>query len=65
MGTEIDGKTLNVLTACWFAKNQWSDEVFECDTPGNPDKYSLIDFTVTNDSNLKVPNQLRKQVSGA
>lgn len=54
MGTEIDDKTLNVLTDHWFAKTQWSDEVFESDTPGNPDKYSLIDFTVTNGSNLKV-----------
>ncbi len=57
MGTEIDDKTLNVLTDRWFAKTKWSDEVFEYDTPGNPDKYSLIDFTVTNDSNLKVEEE--------
>ena len=57
MGTEIDDKTLNVLTDRWFAKTQWIDEVFEYDTPGNPDKYSLIDFTVTNDSNLKVEEE--------
>ena len=57
MGTEIDEKTLNVLTDRWFAKTQWSDEVFEYDRPGNPDKYSLIDFTVTNDSNLKVEEE--------
>lgn len=54
MGTEIDDKTLNSLTDRWFAKSQWSAEVFEYDTPGNPDEYSLIDFTVSNDSNLKV-----------
>ena len=54
MGTEIDDKTLNVLTDRWFARNQWSNEVFEDDTPEDPDKYSLIDFTVTNDSNSKV-----------
>jgi len=54
MGTEIDDKTLNVLTDRWFAKTQWSNEVFEYDTPGNPEKYSLVDFTVTNDSNSKV-----------
>ena len=57
MGTEIDDKTLNVLTDRWFAKTQWGDEVFEYDTPGNPDKYSLIDFTVTNDSDLKVEEE--------
>ena len=38
METEIDDKTLNVWTDRWFAKTQWSDEVFEYDTPGNPDK---------------------------
>ena len=38
MGTEIDDKTLNVLTDRWFAKTQLSDEVFEYDTPENPDK---------------------------
>jgi len=54
MGTEIDDKTLNVLTDRWFAKSQWNNEVFEHDTPENPDEYSLIDFTVTNDSNSKV-----------
>ena len=57
MGTEIDDKTLNVLTDRWFAKSQWSNEVFEHDTPGNPDEYSLIDFTVTKDSNSKVEFQ--------
>lgn len=57
MRTEIDDKTLNVLTHRWFAKTQWSDKVFEHDTPGNPDKYSLIDFSVTNDSNLKVEEE--------
>ena len=39
MGTEIDEKTLNVLTDRWFAKN------------------SLIDFTVTNESNLMVETE--------
>ena len=39
MGTEIDDKTLNVLTDRWFAKN------------------SLIDFTVTNESNLMVETE--------
>ena len=57
MGTEIDDKTLNVLTDRWFAKTQWSNEVFEYDTPGNPDKYSLIDFKITKDSNLKVEEE--------
>ena len=54
MGTEIDEKTLNVLTDRWFAKTQWSDEVFEHDIPENPDNYSLIDFTLTKDSQSKV-----------
>ena len=54
MGTEIDEKTLDVLTDRWFAKSQWIEEGFEYNTPGNPYQYNLIDFTVTNDSNLKV-----------
>jgi hypothetical protein len=54
MGTEIDDKTLNLLTDRWFARTQWSNELFEYDTPENPDEYSLIDFTLTKDSNLKV-----------
>lgn len=57
MGTEIDDKTLDILTDRWFAKTQWRNEVFEYDTPGNPNKYSLIDFTVTNDSNSKIESE--------
>lgn len=57
MGTEIDDKTLDILTDRWFAKTQWSNEVFEYDTPGNPYDYSLINFTVTNDSNSKVESE--------
>ena len=29
METEIDDKTLNILTDLWFAKQQWLDEIFE------------------------------------
>ena len=57
MVTEIENKTLNILTDRWFGKTQWNNEVFEYDTLGNPDKYSLIDFIVTNDSNLKVEEE--------
>ena len=57
MGIEIGDKTLNVLTNRWFTKTQWSDEVLKYDIPGNPDKYNLIDFIVTNESNLKVEEE--------
>ena len=57
LGTEIDDKTLNVLTDRWFAKTQWIHEVFDEVTTGNPYEYGLIDFKITNDSNLKVEEE--------
>lgn len=57
MGTEIDAKTLNVLTDRWFAKQEWGAEVFEYDRPENVDEYSLMDFTVTSHSNLNVEKE--------
>lgn len=47
LGTEIDDKTLNVLTDRWFAKQQWLREVDQHNPPGNPYEYSLIDWIVS------------------
>jgi len=54
LGTEIDDKTLNVLTDRWFAKQEWITEVYENDIEVNPLKGSLIDFTVSQDSDSKI-----------